>query len=256
MGSRLEQFMDLTMVGAGEPVKLPALGVSVDFFRTLECSRRWGATSRANDPDDRTGSDVIITDALWRSHFACRPGRSGRWIHSTARPHRIRRDAARFSSASCRGIGPLHRSCGTPQLFRPIEPFLFPRRPVGNMNYGALIRLKPGVSREQAASELNALLSDIYREYQLRNHDHPDPAAAASHAKLAIRAVAVAGHRWSCAPDRVRERRKSDAGPHLRPASRGRRPYGPGRRTRPACSHSCSKKRWCWSPSAECSDSR
>ncbi len=31
----LIQFQDLTLVGAGEPVKLPALGVSSNFFKTL-----------------------------------------------------------------------------------------------------------------------------------------------------------------------------------------------------------------------------
>src|ERR1035438_10323445 len=54
-----------------------------------------------------------------------------------------------------------------PQLFRPAEPYDNTTRPVGNLNFTAVIRLKPGVSGEQGAAELNGLLADVYREYNL-----------------------------------------------------------------------------------------
>jgi len=166
-GLSLEQFLDVTMVGAGEPVKLPALGVSVDFFRTLGVHPLIGHDFAARDSDNRF-SDVIITDALWRSRFASDPSIPGRWIQLNGESHRVIGVLPPdFRPLRADDFGPYTGPAETPMLFRPIERFLFPRRPVGNLNYGALIRLKPGVSREQAMSELNALLSDIYREYQL-----------------------------------------------------------------------------------------
>jgi predicted permease len=172
-GLSLEQFLDVTMldayrVDAGEPVKVPALSVSVDFFRTLGVQPSLGRDFIASDLDNPTGSDVIVTDTLWRSRFASDPAILGRWIRLNGEPHRIIGVLPPdFHPLRAEDFGPYSGPADVPLLYRPVERFLFPRRPVGNLNYGALIRLKPGVSREQAISELNALLADIYREYQL-----------------------------------------------------------------------------------------
>src|SRR5579872_4003330 len=166
-GMSLQQYLDVTMVGAGDPVKLPALSVSMDFFRTLGVQPLLGRDFAADEPANHFG-EIIITDALWRSRFAADPSIIGRAVQLNGEPHRIIGVLPPdFHPLRADDFGSFSGPAITPMLFRPVERFLFPRRPVGNLNYGALIRLKPGVSREQAMAELNALLSDIFHQYQL-----------------------------------------------------------------------------------------
>ena len=161
----LAQFLELTLVGAGDPVKLPGLSVTPDFFRTLGVQPALG---RDFLPDDSVGS-VIITDALWRSRFGGDPSILGRKVELNGE-----------DNYTVIGVMPpdLHLPKGdewggysgpaqVPMIFRPIGYIASAVRIVGNLNYSALIRLKPGVSREQGIAELNALLADVYREYKL-----------------------------------------------------------------------------------------
>src|SRR5260370_632386 len=57
--------------------------------------------------------------------------------------------------------------CGpaaAPMIFRPHLIDASTARPVGNLNYTSVIRLKSGVSAPRATAELNALLADFVRE--------------------------------------------------------------------------------------------
>src|SRR5262249_15876889 len=67
----LVQFQDLTLVGSGEPVKLPALRVSFNFFKALGIQPALGRDFLAEE--ERGLGQVILTDALWRSRFAADP---------------------------------------------------------------------------------------------------------------------------------------------------------------------------------------
>jgi len=161
----LAQFLELTLVGAGDPVKLPALSVTSEFFRTLGVQPALG---RDFLPDDDAGR-VILTHALWQSRFAANPSIIGRAIELNGEPN-----------ITVIGVMPadLHLPKGdewggfsgpaqAPMIFRPVGHIASTVRLVGNLNYSAVIRLKSGVSREQAIAELNALLADVYREYRL-----------------------------------------------------------------------------------------
>ncbi len=160
----LIQMVDLTLVGAGEPVKLYALQVSSNFFRTLGVQPALG---RDFLPQEERGlGQVILSDSLWRSRFRADPAILGRAIQLNGEPHEVI------------GIMPRHlvlpRGDQWGRLFGPAEePLIF--EPLGfdpsqlrgdNLNYTSVIRLKPGVSREQATAELNALLADFMREHQ------------------------------------------------------------------------------------------
>jgi putative ABC transport system permease protein len=160
----LVQFLELTLVGAGDPVRLPGLSVTADFFRTLDVQPALG---RDFLPDDDAGH-VILTDSLWRSRFAADPSIVGRTIQLNGEAYPVI------------GVMPpdLHLPKGdewggfsgpaqAPLIFRPVGHIVSAIRLVGNLNYSALIRLKPGVSRDHGIAELNGLLADVYREYQL-----------------------------------------------------------------------------------------
>jgi hypothetical protein len=69
-GSGLVQFADLTLTGLGEPVRLPALAVSFDFFKTLGVHPVLGREFLRDEEFPGRRGVVILTDGLWRSRFA------------------------------------------------------------------------------------------------------------------------------------------------------------------------------------------
>ena len=161
----LAKFDEFTLIGAGDPAIIPGMRISLDFFSTLGVQPAIGRNFVSADGE---WGNVILTDALWRSRFASDPSIIGRKIGLNG------------DGFIVIGVMPpdLHLPKGedwggffgpaeAPMVFFPIDSGNYKVRPVGNLNYSALIRLKPGVSREQGMAELNSLLADIYREYQL-----------------------------------------------------------------------------------------
>lgn len=161
----MAQFLELTLVGAGDPVKLPGFSITSEFFRTLGVQPAMG---RDFLPDDDVGH-IIITDSLWRSRFAADPTIVGRKIEINGEDNYtiigvMPRDLHLPKGDEWGGFyGPAQ----APLIFRPVGHITSAQRIVGNLNYSALIRLKPGVSREQGIAELNSLLADVYRQYKL-----------------------------------------------------------------------------------------
>ena len=162
----LIQMDDLTLIGAGEPVKLPALRVSSNFFATLGVQP---AIGRDFLPEEESGLEqVILSDTLWRSRFSADPGILGRSVQLNGFPHTV--------------IGVLPRHLALPRgdqwggYFGPAdEPLIFEplgfhpegQKPAGSLNYTSVIRLQPGVSQTHAIAEVNALLADFVRQYHL-----------------------------------------------------------------------------------------
>jgi predicted permease len=161
----MAQALELTLVGAGDPVKLPGLSVTPEFFRTLGVLPALG---RDFLPDDDAGN-IILTDALWRSRFSADPSVIGRKIEINGENNYtivgvMPRDLHLPKGDEWGGFS---GSAQAPLIFRPVGQIASAVRLVGNLNYSALIRLRPGVSREQGIAELNGLLADIYRQFQL-----------------------------------------------------------------------------------------
>ena len=83
----LFQGTNLTLVGAGDPVQLPALDVSFNFFRTLGVQPAIGLDFIAEGPGDF--GKVLLSDALWRSRFSSDPSIVGRNIQINGEPHLV-----------------------------------------------------------------------------------------------------------------------------------------------------------------------
>jgi putative ABC transport system permease protein len=165
----LFQGASLTLVGAGEPVRLPALAVSYNFFRTLGVQPAIGRDFLEEEEGAGNFDQVILTDVLWHSRFAGDRSIMGRRIQINGEPHLVI------------GIMPpdLHLPRGEewgvfvgpparPLIFRPLASHVAREGPDGNLNFSSVIRLKPGVGREQATAELNGLLADFVRQYKLQ----------------------------------------------------------------------------------------
>jgi predicted permease len=156
-------------VGAGEPVRLPALEVSFNFFRTLSVQPAIGRDFVAGEEGAGNAGEVILTDALWHSRFGGDRSIVGRSIQINGEPHLvigIMPPDLHLPRGEEWGafVGPLAQ----PLIFRPLLRQVAREGPEGNLNFSSVIRLKPGIGREQATDELNALLADFVREYKLQ----------------------------------------------------------------------------------------
>ena len=85
----LIQFQDLTLVGAGEPIKLPALGVSSNFFKTLGVLPYLGRDFQPQEDVPGHADQVILTYELWRSRFGRDPGIIGHTLQLNGESHTV-----------------------------------------------------------------------------------------------------------------------------------------------------------------------
>lgn len=143
------------LTGRGEPLQLPALDVSPNFFATLGVTPGRGRaflTGAAATDDDRT---AIVSDRLWRTSLNADPAIVGRSVTIDGVPRTV--------------VGVLPPDFS----FRPViarlgalpEPdlFLLNRWP-GDTGSSAFLfvlgRMRAGVTPERAAAELTALVND------------------------------------------------------------------------------------------------
>ncbi len=160
-GIGMLQPQTFNITGSGDPEVLSGARVSANYFTVLGVAPRLGRTFL--ESEDRAGSArvVILADSLWRRRFHADPAIVGRKILLDGNPHEV--------------VGVLPPSFHTPRA-----PFFMPGtrpdneiyRPIGygnddlklqmgNFNYWAIARLKPGVSVSQANAEMNVVQSSI-----------------------------------------------------------------------------------------------
>ncbi len=165
----LFQGSNLTLVGAGDPVRLPGLDVSYNFFRTLGVQPAMGRDFLANEEGAPNSDKVLLSDALWRSRFHGDPSVLGRRVIISGEPTvviGVMAAGLRLPKGEEWGafVGPPVE----PLIFRPILTDGSRDNPEGSLNYSSVIRLKPGVSSDQAAAELNGILADFVRQYGIK----------------------------------------------------------------------------------------
>src|SRR5258708_13898776 len=85
----LFQGANLTLVGAGEPVRLPALEVSYNFFRTLGVQPAIVRDFLETEEGAGNAGEVILTDALWHARFGGDRSIVGRGIQVAGEPYLV-----------------------------------------------------------------------------------------------------------------------------------------------------------------------
>jgi predicted permease len=153
--------IDVQLTGRGEPLQLPALGVSPNFFATLGVNPARGRAflTGAAAPDSEAAADdaraAIVSDRLWRTSLEADPAIVGQSITIDGVPRTV--------------VGVLPANF----TFRPViarlgalpdaDIFLPNRWPGVTGGSAALFllgRMKPGVTRERADAELTALVNE------------------------------------------------------------------------------------------------
>jgi len=159
-------FEGIALIGGGnvnvtdfsEPERLPAARVSPDFFPLLGVRPQLGRIF-LND-EDVPGRDhvVIISNELWRSHYSADPEIIGRTFSIDGERYEIVGVLpASFHFPKLSDLYPLTIVEDKPQIWKPIALTPEELAPTGGFNFVSIGRLKAGVTRQQAASEVDAI---------------------------------------------------------------------------------------------------
>jgi putative ABC transport system permease protein len=162
---------NFNLTGHGEPLQVPAVRVSPNFFSLLGVEPQLGRAFSADQGRPEGQPVVIISDAMWRSRFHGDPNVIGQSIALDEVPHSIvgvLPPGIQFPFAGQTDIW-------TPRYFE--YSLLTPQRLRLGVGYlGIVARLREGTTLESADAEL-AVLNQRYREQNPAAPD-ADPAVA------------------------------------------------------------------------------
>jgi putative ABC transport system permease protein len=142
----------VTISDRGEPRQLRLSVVSAPYFDILGVRPALGRAFVAGE--DQPGSDhvVVLTQRVFRSEFGADPAIVGRQLILDGEPHTV--------------VGVLPAGEFDRRFADALVPLAFPRDAVRNFHYlSAIARLKPGVSLEQAQSEMSRIAAGIAERY-------------------------------------------------------------------------------------------
>src|SRR3990167_1482844 len=145
--------------GTGDPERFLGETVSWQLFSILGAAPALGRDF--GPEDDRPGAApvIILSDDVWRSRYHSDPNIVDRAISINGRPHTI--------------IGVMPPRFAFPEnhrLWVPLAPYGEPTTR-DERNAYVFARMKPGVTLEQARSELKKIASQLERTYPAENKD-------------------------------------------------------------------------------------
>jgi putative ABC transport system permease protein len=159
----LRPFSGIVVSANGEAIRADGRRVLGDAFSALGLSASAG---RLLTPADETAGApiVVLSDRLWRQHFAADPGIIGRSILLDERPHTV-----------VGVLEPVLRVPGGPAGFDQIfVPWILPPQ-LRTMRMShiceAVARLKPGVTLEQAQADIAAVARVLADQHPRSNKD-------------------------------------------------------------------------------------
>ena len=163
--SSMAAFTEVTadLTGAGDPEKFPMAAVSSPFFDLLRVRPMLGRTFAPGEDLFGRNRVVVLGHGIWRQRFGGDAAVIGRSIMLNGNPYQV--------------IGVLPAGAAFPhteaQLFAPLVLFA-PDEPPSRTshNFGVYARLRPGVSLEQARSEMDRIGKDLEKTYPQLSRGH------------------------------------------------------------------------------------
>lgn len=147
----------VTLVGHGAPERLDASVVTPDLFEVLGVPAAHGRALIAADGEPGASGVAVLSDALWRGMFGADPGVLGRTIALDGLPHVIV------------GVMPSAFEFPTRETDVWLAFRLAPDEDRANLFLRAVGRLAPGVTIEQAQSDLGTIAAQLEREHPVAN---------------------------------------------------------------------------------------
>jgi predicted permease len=153
-------FARYTLTGTGRPEAIRTVAVTSGFFSILYAQPLLGRV--LPESADQPGSDheVVLSYDFWRTHFDANPAIVGSSIQLNGEAFTVlgvMRPGFAFPIAS--------DPANVPQMWKPLAWTPQERGVRDNHNYGALARLKPGVTLEQARAELSTISDSLAQQY-------------------------------------------------------------------------------------------
>ena len=151
------------LAGEGEPEVIRGVRASANIFSVLGARPALGRTFSREEDESGRGHVVILTAAFWRDRFQSDPSAIGKSITLDGVPHEI----VGVLPASFRFPSVLGGADSYARLafFKPLNgPESYEQGLIGEFDFAAVARLKPGVTRDQALAELNVVQSQIAKQ--------------------------------------------------------------------------------------------
>jgi len=153
---------NLTLTGAGEPLRLRAGASTANFFDVLGVRPALGSAFTADNETEGRHRVAILSDGFWRRRFGADPRVVGAVMTLNGNPYTI-------VGVLPRGFrGPAPSADGEPELWRPL---VLPRDPGarGGHYLMAVGRRAPGVSLEAAQQEIDVVTARLLAQYPATN---------------------------------------------------------------------------------------
>jgi predicted permease len=154
--------------GDRPPERVRTLGVTHDLLPTLGVAPALGRTILPSDDKPDAPRVIMLTDAFWKRRFQADSGLVGTDIRLNGNPVTVigvlPRQFEAIGGAYLRDFGFLNQGY---EGLRPAQLPYSELRPRGGFNYGAVVRLKPGATPEQAVDQMNAAIRGFSEESNL-----------------------------------------------------------------------------------------
>jgi predicted permease len=151
---------NVNLTGAGEPVRLLARQITANFFSTLGVTPQVGR-SFSTEEEQTKAPVVLVSDSLWKRRFGSDPALVGKPV------------TLYDTSFTVVGILPPGFQFYTPaDVFVPIS-FMPDRLKEAREEHGGIVaiaRLKPGVAKQQAQSEMDSIAGALEQQYPKTNN--------------------------------------------------------------------------------------
>ena len=150
--------MTTTLTGSGETEVLDGATVNAGYFSVFGIVPALGRGFLAGEERPGSNGVAILAHALWVRRFGSDPGIVGRAIVLDGQPITVVGVLpARAPLPGPQQLGDLVRLHRTTDIYRPIAWTAGALRSTGDLNYGVVARVRPGVSAGALRSELDSL---------------------------------------------------------------------------------------------------
>lgn len=149
----------------GEPEKVNAERISATLLPMLGVQPAIGRGFLEEEDQDGRDQVVLLSDSLWRRRFHADPNVLGRKIVLNDKPYEvIGVMPAGLVLPRVSQLQSMHLNDQDPELWKPFAATKDDLEPLGNFNFGCIVRLKHGVSMGRALDEANAIVADLLRD--------------------------------------------------------------------------------------------
>jgi predicted permease len=153
---------NFNLTGDGPPELVEGGLVSWNFFDTLGVAPAMGRSFRPEEDRRGAGHVAIISNGLWKGRFGGDPNILGRKILISGEPYTVL------------GVMPANFQFPIMGIANIWAPFALTDKAASDRSnswFSAIGRLKPGVTRQQAAAELTGIMAEFEKEFPNTNRD-------------------------------------------------------------------------------------